>query len=127
MNWKFDSSGGLVMIEVNIEKSGQRNIFRMALDTGATHTFIRTRQLESLGYEPSQSPNKTTVTTGSDQAYVPVVAVEKILALGQERENMPVTAMELPASASIDGVLGLDFVRGHVLTIDFQNGEIHLS
>ncbi len=80
-----------------------------------------------MGYEPSNSPNKTTVITGSDETYVPVVYIEKLLALGQEISNLPVTAMDLPPSASIDGVLGLDFLRGQVLTIDLQKGEIHLS
>jgi hypothetical protein len=27
----------------------------------------------------------------------------------------------------VDGVLGLDFLRGHVLTIDFRSGQITLA
>jgi hypothetical protein len=53
--------------------------------------------------------------------------VDKIEALGQERLNFSVIAHTLPPSASVDGVLGLDFMRSHVLTLDFQNGEITLT
>jgi hypothetical protein len=47
--------------------------------------------------------------------------------LGQERQNFTVIAYTLPPTATIDGLLGLDFFRNHVLTIDFQNGEITLT
>jgi hypothetical protein len=33
----------------------------------------------------------------------------------------------LPPTTGIDGLLGLDFLRGSVLTIDFQNGQIDLA
>ena len=32
----------------------------------------------------------------------------------------------LPASVSVDGLLGLDFLRGQRLTIDFRAGRIAL-
>lgn len=40
---------------------------------------------------------------------------------------MPVISLSLPAGASFDGLFGLDFLRGHVLTIDFQQGQITLT
>jgi hypothetical protein len=33
----------------------------------------------------------------------------------------------LPPGAGVDGLLGLDFLRGQSLTIDFRSGEITLS
>ncbi len=33
----------------------------------------------------------------------------------------------LPPSATVDGLLGLDFFRGHQLTVDFQTGQITLT
>ena len=50
-----------------------------------------------------------------------------IRALGQERTNFPLLGHTLPPSASIDGLLGLDFLRGQVLNIDFRQGTISLS
>ena len=33
----------------------------------------------------------------------------------------------IPADAGVDGLLGLDFLRGHVLTLDFRGGIITLA
>jgi hypothetical protein len=37
---------------------------------------------------------------------------------------MPILAYSLPAEASASGLLGLDFLRGGVLTIDFRSGQL---
>ncbi len=50
-----------------------------------------------------------------------------ILALGREFAQLPVLAHTLPPSAGVDGVLGLDFLRGQLLTIDFPNGRLTLD
>ena len=51
---------------------------------------------------------------------------DRIAALGVERMNFPLIAHTLPPSASIDGLLGLDFLRGCRLTVDFRTGRITL-
>jgi hypothetical protein len=48
-------------------------------------------------------------------------------ALGQRRFGFPVVAHDLPAQAAVDGLLGLDFLRDQVLTVDFQKGQITLA
>jgi hypothetical protein len=46
--------------------------------------------------------------------------------LGQHRYRVPVLAHTLAASVSASGLLGLDFLRDQVLTIDFRAGQITL-
>jgi hypothetical protein len=46
-------------------------------------------------------------------------------ALGVDLRDLDVCAADFSAS-SFDGVLGLDFLRGRVLAIDFQTGTIDL-
>jgi len=72
-------------------------------------------------------PERIQVTTGSGVEFVPRVSLDKIVALGQERTTFPVLGHTLPPSAGIDGVLGLDFVRGQTLTVDFRTGTITLT
>lgn len=83
--------------------------------------------LVSIGYDPSLVPDRIQVTTGSSVEYVPRLVLSKITALGQERVNFPVLCHTLPPSAGIDGLLGLDFLRGQKLTIDFIQGQIKLE
>jgi hypothetical protein len=47
--------------------------------------------------------------------------------MGQERNHFPVLAHTLPPSASVDGLLGLDFLREQVIQIDFRQGIISLA
>jgi hypothetical protein len=67
------------------------------------------------------------VTTGSGVKYVPRLLVDKMVVLGQERTDLPVLCHTLPPSASVDGLLGLDFLRGQSLTIDFRSGRATLA
>jgi len=48
-------------------------------------------------------------------------------ALGKHRFGFRVTAHDLPATVPIDGILGLDFLDGHVLAIDFRAGTVDLA
>ena len=98
-----------------------------ALDTGATGAMVNVAPLATIGYDPSLVPDRVQVTTGSGVEFAPRIWVSRIKALGQERGNFPVLAHTLPPSASIDGVLGLDFLRAQVLNIDFRQGTITLS
>ena len=47
--------------------------------------------------------------------------------LGQNRTGFPVIAHTLPDTTMVDGLLGLDFFQGHILTLDFQVGSITLA
>lgn len=102
-------------------------MLRLALDPGATKTVINVEMLVALGYDPALVPERTQVITGRGVEFVPRVAVHKIVALGQERTSFPVLGHTLPSSAGIDGVLGLDFMRGQTLTVDFRTGIITLT
>src|SRR4051812_8904459 len=97
------------------------------LDTGATTSLINLATLLSLGFDPDQSAQQMVMTTGSTTQIVPIVVLTRLSGLGQHRFGFPVLAHALPASPAIDGLLGLDFLRSHVLTIDFRVGEIRLS
>ncbi len=100
---------------------------RLALDTGATATMVNIGPLAAVGYDPSLVPDRVQVTTGSGIEFVPRIAASKLKALGQERADFPVLGHTLPPSASVDGLLGLDFLRGQELNIDFRKGRIALS
>jgi predicted aspartyl protease len=123
----FDPTQGLIVITAQIYGPAGHRRVRLALDTGAMTTMINTVILINLGYDPALSPDRLQMTTASGVEYVPRIAVDKINALGQERTGFPVVVHTLPPSASVDGLLGLDFFRGQQLTLDFRNGQITLQ
>jgi len=98
----------------------------MILDTGATTTSLSLKVLRLIGYDPSMAISQAQLITGSAVSTVPLLMVNRLSALGQHAIGLRVLARNLPPSAAADGLLGLDFVRGHVLTIDFPQGQISL-
>ncbi|MEW5986549.1 MAG: retropepsin-like aspartic protease [Chloroflexota bacterium] len=127
MTTSFNGQRGLIVIKAELFGPSGSVVLRLALDTGATSTMINVGPLTAIGYEPSLVPERMQVTTGSGVEYAPRVPVSRIKALGQERTNFPVLSHTLPPSASIDGLLGLDFLRGRALRIDFRKGRITLN
>ncbi|MGZ8427309.1 MAG: aspartyl protease family protein [Candidatus Binatia bacterium] len=99
----------------------------MALDTGATGTLVNMGMLVAIGYDPALAPDRIQITTGSGVEFAPRVTLDKMTALGQERTDFPVLGHTLPPSAGIDGLLGLDFFRGQIVTLDFRTGQVTLA
>jgi hypothetical protein len=127
MTFSFDPDQGLIIIPAELDGPFGSAILRLALDTGATGTLINVGMLVSVGYDPALSPDRVQVTTRSGVEFVPWVRLKKITALGQEKSDFAVLCHTLPPSASVDGLLGLDFFRGQNLSIDFRSGEIRLG
>ncbi len=126
MSVPFDPHQELVFILARAEGPWGMVELRLALDTAATGTVLSADWLTSLGYDLTVASEYRQMTTGSGVERVARLPVKKLLALGHERTNFPVVAYNLPPSSGIDGLLGLDFLRGHTLTLDFANGLITL-
>ena len=127
MSIYFDPQSHLVAVNVLLKGPERDYYARLALDTGATYTMISKEVLELIGYNPDSLPKIVNFTTGSGMESASSLRVNQIEALGQKLTDFPLVAFTLPPSALIDGLLGLDFFRGRILTIDFQKGEVSLQ
>jgi hypothetical protein len=103
-----------------------RYTVRLALDTGATNTLTNVPMLQAVGYNPAQFPAQR-ITSASGGGTATLVPVTKLTALGHDLPNATVLAHSLPANVGIDGLLGLDFLRHKILTLDFRAGQITLT
>ncbi len=127
MSFPFQPLQGLIIVKTEVTGVHGNAVLRLALDTGATGTLVNVQPLVAIGYDPAKTPDHVKVTTGSAVEFVPRINVLKLTALGISQYDFPVLCHTLPASADIDGLLGLDFIRGRILTIDFQSGQIVLA
>ena len=124
---QFNAKHGPILVEVEVVgPTGSANL-RLVLDTGATSSLMNLAALLYLGFDPSQSPQRVRMTTGSKVEVAPLVVLTRLSALGQHRFGFPVIAHALPASSAVDGLLGLDFLRDQLLTIDFRSGQLTLA
>ena len=127
MSQRFDAQQGLILVPVEISGPNGSVQLRLALDTGATSTLIRPVHLEALGFDPGLAQERVQVTTGSGVEFAVRLPVSSISALGRNRRNFPVLGHTLPPSATVDGLLGLDFFRGSRLEIDFRKGFVRVA
>ena len=127
MTFEFDPHANLILVSAKLFGPARTLRLRLALDTGATTTLINQSRLMRIGYDPASSPERVQITTGSNVEFVARLTLSRMKAFGQERADFPVLCHNLPPSASVDGLLGLDFFRGLNLNIDFRDGLITLQ
>ena len=123
----FAPIGGPIVIEARATGPRRSRDLRLIVDTGATGTMIHLPVLIALGFDPAQDGRPVQITTASGVELGFKIRLTRLFALGQNRLNFPVIAHTLPATATVDGLLGLDFFQGHILTLDFQVGSITLT
>jgi len=127
MGVPFDARSGLIVVPTRLWGASGDLVARLALDTAATRTLINWDLVVLMGYDPAAVGPRLQVTTGSGVEFVPQVSVEKVQALGNERRNFAVLCHTLPPSTTVDGVLGLDFMRGRRLVVDLRLGSVTLD
>ena len=127
MTFSFDAGTGLIVVKARLSGHSTHTEVQLALDTGAIMTLVNRNTLEHLQYDPSLVPERVEMTTGSGIEFVPEITLTRIDALGHQHSDFPVLCHTLPPSATVDGVLGLDFLRGKRLVLDFRAGQITLD
>src|SRR5262245_66385947 len=127
MSVAFDPRDDLIVIPTRIAGPKGEADLRLALDTGASVSAVSRELLMSVGYQPSKAKKIIEVTTGSGVESAPKIVLRRITALDRQRKRFPVLCHTLPPSATVDGLLGLDFLRKRLLTIDFASGLVSLT
>ena len=127
MSLSFDPKEGLIIVPTRLWGPRGDTVVRLALDTGAVVTVVNWDVVVFLGYDPAIVSERIQMTTGSGVEFVPQIIIEKVEAIEQERRRFSVLCHTLPPSATVDGVLGLDFFRGHRLDLDFRTGLITIE
>lgn len=114
------------VITVMIQISGPKGTYllKAALDTGSTLTIIPWKIAEQLGYHPALSTERIPIATASGTENIPLITVERMEALGKVKERAIIGCHDLPPQTTVNGLLGLDFLRGFVTTLDLKRGEL---
>ncbi|MCI0379503.1 MAG: retropepsin-like domain-containing protein [Gemmataceae bacterium] len=127
MKQPFDPKGDLIVMPTQVFGPTGMGLARLALDTGATQSLLSWDILVAIGYDPTKEKELVQITTGSGVEFVPRMKVKRVRALGKMRKNFAFLCHNLPPSATVDGLLGLDFLRMRRLVLDFRNGQVSLE
>jgi predicted aspartyl protease len=123
----FQPQSGLILLEAEVSGPSVKVAATLVLDTGATTTMLNLKVLRSIGYDPDLATEFVRMATGSTLETVPRLMVNRLSTLGRHAIGLRVLAHDLPIEAAVDGLLGLDFLRGCSLTINFKAGRIDLT
>jgi predicted aspartyl protease len=127
VSYKFDSRRQLIIARARLVGPKGEIMVQMALDTGASSSLVGWRALQLVGYAPGDAVGHVDMTTGSGVESAPKIKVRRIEALGKRRVGLAIIGHTLPPSASVDGLLGLDFFRRRRLTIDFRKSTLSVD
>jgi hypothetical protein len=127
MKLRFSPRAELIIIPTEVFGPKGSVVAQLALDTGASFSVLGWKWFLALGYDPAKVKERVQITTGSGVEFVPELPVRRMTALGRRRANFPFLVHDLPPTATVDGVLGLDFFRGQRLIVDFRKGIVQLN
>ena len=105
----------------------QPKVVRLLIDTGARRTVLPKYLLREFGCNVDQ-PNQTIrVTAAGGVLQVPIVVVPWFNCIGCRIDQFSVLALDLPPSAQVDGLLGMDFLTRVGAVVDVEKGEVRLK
>lgn len=125
MKFRYSAVHHLVVVWAEVRGPGGIRTGYLAVDTGTIYTMVRPAFLAAVGAD--ESADIVTLATVGGVTSASRVRLPFLRSLGVERSDLAVVARDLPRGLRIDGLLGLDFLRGSRLTIDFRRGEIDLE
>jgi len=127
MKFLFDLDDGIIIVPARIHgPHGNKLLIRLALDTGATTTTINWESLILSGYDPGAIKDRIKMITGTGEEYVPSLELLKFESLGISKSNFKVLCHTMPASSTVDGVIGLNFLESSRLIIDFKERYLEI-
>jgi predicted aspartyl protease len=127
MSESFAPAARAVIVPVTVVGPRWSHAFRCVVDTGATQTVLPAEYLRRLGYDLSRPVGRTRIRSATGTAIVPLIRISAVTTLGRVRTEFLVAAHDLPLGVEADGLLGLDFFRGLILTLDFARGHVALA
>jgi predicted aspartyl protease len=123
----FDHQRGLVDIPVFVWGPIGTYEYRFAVDLGSTHSSMAAIHLEALGYQEPSLDRRRTVRMALGATRAGQVKVTRFEAFDRALTDFPLLWMPHQPGGMIDGLLGLDFMRGLILTVNFARGRISLK
>lgn len=117
----------VIIVDALIENKFE---LRLAIDTAATHTTIDSNILFLAGYELKNTINEVEVETANGIIVNEIYEVKEFSSIGIAKKNFKVQVYDFLAhgiTSEYDGVIGLDFLRGSIVTIDLKKFEIKVE
>ena len=123
----FDPAADAILIEVEIfgPIGSRRGWF--VLDTGASRTTVNVALCDELGYGAHVGNRRTRAIGAGGAIHGYSLNLDRIDIMGASLAGFEVVCEDVDPETLIDGLIGLDFLRTRILTLDGVNGQITLG
>jgi predicted aspartyl protease len=115
-----------IVVPVTITYQGRSVTAPMAVDTGASVTTIDDSLADQLGITACSGSGQAQMADGSAVPYCSAV-MDSLAASSMTRAALRINIMDYSANRQARGMLGLDFLSGMTLTLDWKNRRIYWS
>ena len=126
MKYSFDPKARLIKIPVELTGPWGSFEFIFALDTAASRTCVSEIALRRIGIRTEHLQKPNVVHGVNTDSHFGMVGLDLVKALGVSKKSFEVAFTQLNPASKIHGLLGLDFFRGRILTVDFVRGTVVL-
>lgn len=116
----------LVRLSVGGVNADESQVLPVGVDTGASTTVIPTQVALDLGYDLVNPKEETELITASGSIPAKIITVRQLTAIGETVEDIDVVCHDLPKGATIEGLLGLNFLERFDINISFSTGTIEI-
>jgi hypothetical protein len=123
----FDPHRGAIYVDGLLHGPIKVRTVLLVLDTGAPTSYLDTAVADEVGYS-ARMGNRVTLIWGigtPQQGYSLEVSCLEVM--GLSFSPLEVFCHDIPPSFRIDGLIGLDLLARHILTLDFITGTIALG
>lgn len=127
MKWThpFDPHAEAIWVDtLLVGPGGRKRRLILVVDPGTPETMVDWDLAAQIGLDRSQSvgPARYFGMEGPQDGYY--VEAPELEILGRRLKRFKVACCPFDKNLETDGLLGLDFFRGTVLTLDFKHGRI---
>lgn len=122
-SYSFDRPTEDSLIEFTAHLDGKS--LTMVLDTGATHTVVDFGALIKEGYRLSDTQGLVFIETANGLITANKFRIKELTCLGITRKDFEVSSFLFDdPQENVKGIVGLDFLQGLEICLDFRNGSV---
>ena len=116
-----------MVVEICLELAGHRVVTKAAIDTGSTFTVVHSDIIHFLGATPEVLRGSVSVATAKGLQESPRVKLDKISSMGKTIKGFEVLCHDLPPTARVQGLLGVNFLQHFKMVINYKRGYVELQ
>jgi len=121
----FDPTAPSIIVPVTLTNHSKVATISMVLDTGASYVVIRPSLAQALNLDLDSTT--LDISTASGSASAASTTIPQITVLDCTCLRVPTIITHLPEDTGADGLLGLSFLNGYHLNINFTHHYLTLK